>query len=72
MTCYFRHFEEVFEKAGIEVTNENKRDIDKVIHSIVGVGYKDCPAVWREVEKRVADNEEEFVLELKKALVKRF
>jgi len=34
MTCYFRHLKQVFEKAGIEVTSENKREIDRVIHGI--------------------------------------
>ncbi|MDH5439226.1 MAG: hypothetical protein OEY31_01305, partial [Candidatus Bathyarchaeota archaeon] len=52
MTCYFGHLREVFEKAGIEVTNENKREVDRIIHGIVGVEYKSCPAAWREVKKR--------------------
>lgn len=67
MTCYFRHLQQVFEKTGIEVTSENKREIDKIIHSIVGVNYKNCPAVWREVKKRMAEDEEGFVSELKEA-----
>ena len=25
VTCYFRHLKEIFKKAGIEVTSENKR-----------------------------------------------
>lgn len=49
------------------VTLENKRDVDKVIHSIVGVKYKNCPAAWREVKKRIAENEEAFVSDLRKA-----
>ncbi|MGA2767284.1 MAG: hypothetical protein ABSF24_03085 [Candidatus Bathyarchaeia archaeon] len=65
MTCYFRHLQEIFQKAGIEVTNANKREIDKVIHEIVGVNYKDCPATWKEVKKRIAENEGSFVSELK-------
>jgi len=67
VTCYFRHLQEIFEKAGIEVTKENKREIDRVIHSIVGVEYKNCPAAWREVKKRIAEDEEKFVSTLKKA-----
>jgi ATP-dependent Zn protease len=51
MTCYFRHLQQVFMKAGIELTTENKRDIDRVIHKIVGVEYKNCSATWREVKK---------------------
>ncbi len=71
MTCYFRHLNKVFEKAGIEVTKENRHEIDRVIHNIVGVEYKNCPAAWREVKKRLAEDEEAFVSSLKKALSKR-
>lgn len=70
MTCYFRHIQKIFKKAGIEATSENKREIDRVIHSIVGVEYKNCPAAWREVKKRIAEDEEGFVSELKEALTK--
>jgi len=65
MTCYFRHFQHIFKKAGIELTNENKREIDKIIHNIVGVKYKNCPAAWREIKKRIAQDEEGFVSKLK-------
>ena len=68
MTCYFRHLRQVFEKAGIEVTSENKRDIDRVIHRIVGIEYKNCPDAWREVKKRIAEDEEGFISRLKEAL----
>jgi len=71
MTCYFRHLKDAFEKAGIKVTNENKRKIDKVIHEIVGVEYKHCPEVWREVKKRLVSDKDGFVLELKEALGKK-
>jgi len=67
LTCYFRHVQQVFEKAGIEVTSENKREIDRLIHSIVGVDYKNCPAAWKEVKKRIAEDEESFVSKLKEA-----
>jgi hypothetical protein len=70
MTCYFSHIQHVFKKAGIEVTRENKREIDEVIHNIVGVEYKNCPATWREVKKRIAEDEEGFVSKLKEALTK--
>lgn len=71
MTCYFRHLQEVFQKAGIEVTKENKREIDRVIHGIVGVEYKNCPAAWREVKKRLAEDKEGFVSQLKEAWIDR-
>ena len=70
MTCYLRHLQQIFRKAGIEVTSENKREIDRVIHDIVGVEYKNCPAAWREVKKRIAENEEGFVSGLREALTK--
>jgi len=66
LTCYFRHLQEVFQEAGIEVTKDNKREIDEVIHGIVGVEYKNCPAAWREVKKQLDGDEEAFIKELKK------
>jgi len=69
MTCYFRHLKQVFEKAGIEVTNKNKREIDKVIHAIVGVDYQNCPAAWKEVKKMLAENETVFISNLKEAWI---
>jgi ATP-dependent Zn protease len=65
MTCYFRHLREVFKKAGIIVTDENKREVDKVIHRIVGVKYKDCAETWKEVKKRISKDEEGFASRLK-------
>ena len=65
MTCYFRHLKEIFKKAGIEVTSENKQGVDKIIHKIVAVRYKDCPSIWKEVKKRIAADEENFVSALK-------
>jgi len=70
ITCYFRHLKQVFEKAGIEVTSENKREIDRVVHGIVDVEYKNCPAAWKKVKKRLAEDEEGFVSKLKEALAK--
>ena len=68
MTCYFRHLKRVFREAGIEVTGDNKRKIDRVIHGIVGVEYKNCSATWGKVKARLAEDEEGFASELKKAL----
>jgi ribosomal protein L17 len=71
MTCYIRHLKPILEKSGIEVTSENRREIDRIIHELVGVNYKNCPAAWREVKKRISDNEASFVSVLKEALSKR-
>ena len=59
---------DVFEKAGITVTKENKKDVDKIIHNIIGIDYKNCSATWKEVKKRIAENEEGFVATLKSEL----
>ena len=66
MTCYFRHLKEVFKKADIEVTPENRQEIDKIIHDIVGVDYKNCPAAWKQVKTRILEDEAGFVSTLKK------
>ncbi len=70
MTCYFRHLKQFFEKAGIEVTSENRREIDKAFHNIVGVEYKNCPATWKEIKRRIAENEDAFISKLKEAISK--
>ena len=46
------------------------REIDGAIHDLVGVEYKNCPATWKEVKKRIAEDEEGFVSELKETLTK--
>jgi hypothetical protein len=68
MTCYFRHLRDVFKKAEIQVTTDNKRDIDRVIHGIVGVEYKNCSATWKEVKKKIIEDEDKFVSVLKEKL----
>ena len=50
MSCYFRHLQEVFKEAEIEVSPGNKKQIDQAIHGIVGVNYKDCSATWRKLK----------------------
>jgi hypothetical protein len=71
VTCYFRHLQKVFGKAGIVVTDENRHELDMTIHSVAGVPYKNCSAVWREVKKRLAEDEDGFVLTLENAWKKR-
>lgn len=67
MTCYFRHLGVVLAEAEIEVTKENKQQIDKIIHNIVNVNYKNCSATWKEVKKQLAEDPDGFVLKLKTA-----
>ena len=68
MTCYFRHMREIFEEAGIEVTKENKKEIDRNIHAILGVEYKDCSTTWKQVKARLSDDREAFIDELRTQL----
>ena len=71
MTCYFRHIKHVFEKADIEVTPKNRQEIDKIIHGLVGVNYKNCPAAWKQVKRLISEDEATFVSKLKAAWKKR-
>ncbi len=68
MTCYFRHMSRVFDDLGVEITKENKKGIDRVIHELVGVEYKNCSDAWRAVKKNLAEDEEAFVARLGTAL----
>jgi len=51
MSCYFRHMSGIMEEAGVTITKENKKDIDRALHSLVGVEYKNCSATWKELKK---------------------
>jgi hypothetical protein len=59
---------EIFEKAGVEVTKDNRKLIDEKIHSIVGVEYKNCSATWKAVKEYLADDEEAFIGTLQKSI----
>jgi hypothetical protein len=66
--------QEVLEEAGIEVTPENKRNVDRAIHEIVNVEYKNCPPTWREVKNRILGSSEErnaFIKELRRVMKER-
>lgn len=65
MTCYFRYMKDVFAEAGVEVTKENRKEIDRKIHELLGVEYKDCSTTWKHVKARLAEDREEFVNELR-------
>jgi len=67
MTCYFRHLNEILTKAGITVTKENRQELDQIIHSIVKVNYKNCPQTWKEIKKRRAEDQDQFIAQLKTA-----
>jgi ribosomal protein L23 len=60
----------IFAEIGVEVTKENKQDVDKAIHKLLGVEYKNCSTTWKEVKKRMADDESGFMKSLDGALGK--
>ncbi len=68
MSCYFRHLKPLFEKVGIVLTDANKKDVDRAIHDLLGIKYKDCSATWKEVKKRMAADEDAFATELRKKM----
>lgn len=64
MTCYFRHMKNIFIEIGVEPTKENKKAIDRKIHELLGVEYKNCSTTWKQVKERLAENREDFIAEL--------
>ena len=71
MSCYFRHLKEVFEAAGIEASPVSKKQIDRTIHDIAGVGYKNYSATWRKLKQEILSDERKrrhFVVRLRSAV----
>jgi hypothetical protein len=71
MSCYFRHMKEVFTEAGVEVIMENKKDIDRAVHKIAGIEYKDCSTTWKTLKAEFLGDDRKraaFVKKLKKAV----
>ena len=57
MSCYFRNMKDIFEEAGISVNHANKKQIDRAIHQIVSVSYKDCPTTWKAIKQSFLSDE---------------
>ena len=71
MSCYFRHMKDVFEDTGIEVTPGNKKDLDRIIHGIMEVDYKNCSPTWKAIKERIMGDEKakkQFIKKLKHGL----
>ena len=71
MSCYFRHMKDILSEAGIQVTTGNKKQVDKAIHDIVEVAYKDCPTTWKKLKQEILRDEQrrhDFVEKLQKVL----
>jgi hypothetical protein len=60
----------IFAEIGVDVTPENKKEIDKTIHKLLGVEYKNCSATWKEIKERLADDGSGFIQSLDGALGK--
>ena len=68
MSCYFRHLKDILNEAGIEATSSNKQQIDRAIHDIVKVTYKDCPVAWKKLKQEILADEhrrQDFVKKLR-------
>jgi hypothetical protein len=59
---------DVFTEIGVEATKENKKDIDRKIHGLLGVEYKDCSSTWKRVKARLAEDRDGFIGQLSAAL----
>jgi hypothetical protein len=53
MSCYFRHLKDELTQAGITITPENKKAVDKAIHELMAVEYKNCAPTWKAVKERI-------------------
>jgi len=71
MSCYFRWMKDVLDEAGITVDKHNKQAVDRIIHEMVDVEYKNCSPTWKEVKERIKTDEatrSRFVADLRQRL----
>jgi len=62
---------DILEEAGIEITPQNKKQIDQAIHNIVEVEYKACPTTWKKLKQEIISDEQKrnsFITNLQDAL----
>jgi hypothetical protein len=55
VSCYFRHMDGIFKEAGIRVTKENKQQMDRLLHELADVEYKNCSPAWKRIKELRAD-----------------
>jgi len=61
---------DIFEEAEIEVTEENKKAVDQIVHELVSVKYKNCSPAWKAVKEQIKNDKEirdRFVARLKRS-----
>jgi hypothetical protein len=64
---------DVLDEVGVEITPENKKEIDRILHGIAGVEYKNCSPAWKKIKEMVKGDpadRERFIKELKSAVEK--
>lgn len=59
---------DIFAQIDIEITQENKKEIDRKIHEYLGVEYKNCSQTWKLIKERRAEIPEQFINDLKTTL----
>jgi hypothetical protein len=67
MSCYLKHLDDVVIAAGVNLTPENRKEVDRTIKELLGLDY--CPDVWKEVKKRLAADEHGFIADLHEVFV---
>ena len=70
MSCYFRYIKDTLAEAGIEISASNKKQVDQIIHEIVGVEYKNCSKTWSKL--KVLKQSETTWAEIKEKLKSRW
>ena len=71
MSCYFRYMKDILSDLNPEITKQNKKEIDALIHNLVDTEYKNCSATWAAIKTHIKADEETkqlFVDRLKKSL----
>lgn len=60
MGCW-KWFNSILKEAGIEVTEENRAKVDKVIHDFIGekAKYEHCSTDWGKMGKKIRADENE-------------
>jgi hypothetical protein len=59
---------EIFAQIGVEITEENKKEVDRKIHEYLSVEYKNCSQTWKLIKERRAENPEQFISDLRTVL----
>ena len=71
MSCYFRHMRDIMSEVGIDITPDNKKEIDRILHGLAGVDYKNCSNAWRRIKEMIKGDPADrdvFVEKLKQAV----